>query len=130
MALSIPEGFAFVARGDRSRREAATELLARAEEQGVDPTLIRSTTDGYYIPEELLTKDEQSAAAAIADAVNAREANVTRSTAEATAVAEAEGDDRPALNAKKADWVDFAKTQGYDESEELTKDELIERYGG
>jgi len=40
------------------------------------------------------------------------------------------GDDTepPANFDRKAEWVDYAKTQGYDESEGFTKDELRERY--
>lgn len=41
----------------------------------------------------------------------------------------ADGDDRPTASATKADWVAYATTQGYDESEGLTKDQLVERYG-
>jgi hypothetical protein len=38
--------------------------------------------------------------------------------------------DRPAKSATKADWVEFAVTQGADrgEAEASTKDDLIERY--
>ncbi len=41
------------------------------------------------------------------------------------------GDDTepPAESDLKAEWVDYAKTRGYDESEGLTKGELIERHG-
>lgn len=98
MAQIIPEGYVFVARGDRTRREAATELLAAADKAGVDQTLIRVTQGGYLVPEAVApdTADESGA---------------------------------PAKNASKGDWVAYAAEQGYDESEGLTKDELIERYG-
>lgn len=38
-------------------------------------------------------------------------------------------DDKPNQSDTKGEWVDYAKTRGYDEDEGLTKDELIERYG-
>lgn len=106
MAQIIPEGYGFVARGDRTRREVATDLLARADKAGVDPTSIRVTNGGYYVPEELLSDADKAAAEP-----------------------EAEESGAPAKNAAKADWVAYASEQGYDESEGLTKDELIERYG-
>ncbi len=34
----------------------------------------------------------------------------------------------PSKSDSKSDWLDYAKTQGYDESEGFTKDELRERY--
>lgn len=45
--------------------------------------------------------------------------------------AEEAGDDRPAGNASKADWVAYAVTQGADpdEAEGLSRDELREQYG-
>lgn len=42
---------------------------------------------------------------------------------------ELENAGKPNVSDTKGDWVDYAKTQGYDEDEGLTKDELIERYG-
>lgn len=44
-------------------------------------------------------------------------------------VAGATAPEPPAQSDLKSDWVTFAKSQGYDEAEGLTKDELIERYG-
>lgn len=38
-------------------------------------------------------------------------------------------DPTPNVSDSKADWVAYATTQGYDDTEGLTKDELIERYG-
>lgn len=101
MAQIIPEGFAFVARGDRTRREAASELLAQADKAGVDRQQIRVTNGGYYVPEELVGDSKSD-----------------------------DSDSAPAKTASKGDWVAYAAEQGYDESEGLTKDELIERYGG
>lgn len=37
--------------------------------------------------------------------------------------------ERPNDSDTKADWVDYAVTQGYDTSEDLTKNQLIEQYG-
>lgn len=38
-------------------------------------------------------------------------------------------DEKPAQSDRKDVWVAYAITQGYDDAEGLTKDELIERYG-
>lgn len=42
------------------------------------------------------------------------------------------GDDTPNVSDKKQAWIDYAVTQGLDEDEasSLTKDELVERFGG
>ncbi|WP_060880622.1 hypothetical protein [Streptomyces scabiei] len=52
-----------------------------------------------------------------------------------TAPTQAPADKRPAKNAVKDEWVAYARTQAKDSDEEamidgLTKDELIELYGG
>lgn len=53
-------------------------------------------------------------------------------TVDETASAPAETVETPAHNASKADWVTFAVLQGADEDEAaaLTKQELIDTYGG
>lgn len=40
-------------------------------------------------------------------------------------------DDRPAVNDRKAAWVDYAVAQGADrdDAEALTKDDLVDQYG-
>lgn len=38
-------------------------------------------------------------------------------------------DETPNVSDTKDVWVDYAKTQGYDEDEGLTKQELIDQYG-
>lgn len=40
-----------------------------------------------------------------------------------------ETDEPPAVSDVKAEWVAYAVSRGYDESEGLTKAELVERYG-
>lgn len=108
MAKLIPEGFGFAARAEgQTRREAARYWLAKAEKAGLDPQqAVFVTQGGYHVDERLL---EDGGASADADGNDEGKA--------------------PAESASKGDWVDFAKTQGYDESEGLTKAELIERYG-
>lgn len=41
----------------------------------------------------------------------------------------ADATEKPNVSDVKSDWVDYAKKQGYDPDEGLTKQELIDRYG-
>lgn len=98
MAQIIPEGYVFVARGDRTRREAATELLAAADKAGVDQTLIRVTQGGYLVPEAVAPDSVEEGA--------------------------------PSQSDNKQAWFDYAVSQGHEgEYDDVTKAELIERYG-
>lgn len=41
--------------------EKSRELLERAEEAGIDPALVRTTSDGYIVPKELAGDDGETA---------------------------------------------------------------------
>lgn len=46
----------------RGRSQAkALELLAAAEEAGIDPRLVRTTSTGYLVPEELVSQEADEA---------------------------------------------------------------------
>lgn len=119
----IPEGHAFV---EPRNPDTARALLEAAESLDLEAGVVRTQQGGYIAPTEVVEKYQ----ATVGD--DAGEVTTSEQLAEAQAAeaktAEA-GDDVPAKSASKGDWVAYAASQGYDESEGLTKDELIERYG-
>lgn len=110
----IPEGHAFVEPRDV---ETARGLIAAAEGLGIDPAVVKTQQGGYLAPTEVVEAWEGGDDTVVTTADDLETAN------------EETGDERPAKTADKGTWVDYAKTQGYDESEELTKSQLIERFG-
>jgi hypothetical protein len=112
----IPEGHAFVEPRDV---ETARGLIAAAESIGVDPAVVRTQASGYLAPIEV---------------VEAWEGGDDTVVTTADDVASETGGDEtpdgpPAKSASKGDWVEYAVGQGYDESEDLSKSQLIERFG-
>lgn len=108
----IPEGHAFV---EPRSPETARALLDAAKELDLDASVVQTQQGGYLAPSEVVEKFQRG------DGVSVTEASDSEPAEESEA--------RPAVSASKGEWVAFAKTQDYDESEGLTKDELIERYG-
>jgi len=112
----IPEGHAFVEPRDV---ETARGLIAAAESLDIDPAVVKTQQGGYLAPVEVVEAWE-----------GGDDTVVTTADDLATGGADGEeGDERPSKSSDKQSWVDFAKTQGYDEAEDLTKSQLIERYG-
>lgn len=150
MGTQIKEGEALVV--GRGRRETAIALLKAADDTGHPVESVRTVMDGFLVPAEVADAYEEAvaekerqevrrfqeqsaeeAAAGIDDAGEAAEqpAETGEETVGSTGITETEAETVkvPAKSADKPTWVEFAKTQGYDESEDLTKDQLIERYG-
>lgn len=110
----IPEGQAFVEPRDV---ETARGLIAAAESLDLDPAVVRTQAGGYLAPVEVVEAWEGGSDTVV-------------TTADDLAAAEpAEQDGPPAKSASKGDWLDYAKSQGFDESEDLSKSQLIERFG-
>ena len=123
----IPEGQAFVEPRDV---ETARGLIAAAEALEVDPALVRTQQGGYLAPVDVVTKWQEDGE--LGDDVSVTEAPKPTAPDEPALQSTDDGDaapEAPAKSASKGDWVEYATTQGYDESEGLTQAQLIERYG-
>jgi hypothetical protein len=136
----IPEGDAFV---EPRNLDTVRGLLDAAAALDLDSSVIRTQSGGYLAPADVVAKWQDDGG----------EATVTKSgesrpeplTAEQSTETQADGSqtlieapdpgsetasaEAPAKSASKGDWEAYAQTQGYDSAEELTKAELIERYG-
>lgn len=118
--MPIPEGHAFVAGRSRDR---ARLLLDAAAELGLTATVVRTQVDGYIVPSEVADLVANAAAGEAADEV---EVVIEPDSAPAE-----QGATQPAKNGSKAAWAEWAAaTQGYDPEEDLSRDALIDRYGG
>jgi len=113
MAVEIPEGFGVY--GPRGR-ETAQKVLAATEEAGRDPREVKTHPSGFVAHKSVIE--------ALGGKVepDGTEENGDGETGDGEAKA-------PAQSASKDEWVTFAKANGYDESEDLTKAQLIERFG-
>lgn len=115
---------------EESVAEKDRQEVRRFEEDAEQPTNVRQSdtepvTDSEIANVGLENSGDTTAEAAVASREQVDAAGESGSS-------EDEGDkgaEVPAKSADKPTWVDYAKTQGYDESEGLTKDQLIERYG-
>lgn len=128
--------------GPRSK-ENARRLLALADELDIDQRLIRTTSGGYLIPDEI-------EAALVAEAVEAQEAAEAEAEAESAEVADSEiaedvqeaqaqeevqedvheaepvpAPERPAGNASRDAWATYAASTGVTFPEEATRGEII-----
>ncbi len=116
MMTDTPEGFGFYA--GRSTTNARA-ILAAADKVGVDRREVYGDQNGYYAPDAVIAELEKS---------------LTGGKAEAEPVVEEQAPEQesvpaPAKNASKAKWSEWAaQTQGYDPAEDLSRDDLIERY--
>lgn len=118
----IPEGEAFV---EPISGETARGLLAAAEELGLGPEAVRTQQGGFLAPAEVVEKWQEGDTG---DAEITTRQDVETAAAEENAEA-GKANEAPAASASKADWVAYAEANGYDASEDLTKAQLIERYG-
>lgn len=115
---NIPDGHGVIA--GRGRTNARIALHA-ANLAGVDPALVRTTQDGYLVPEAVLDFHEQ-ARAEIDSTVGAAVENADTT--------ETDENKAPAKTDAKGVWEAWAtKNHGYDTAEGLTKAQLIERFG-
>lgn len=91
--------------------DAATLLLAAAEDLGVDVAEVRTTSDSFLVPQEVADK-----------------AGLKYETDDEAEAASDAG--KPGKSASKAKWVEYAVSQGMDEAdaEAATKDDLIAQY--
>lgn len=114
MAVVIPEGFGVY--GPRGR-DNARAVLDKTAELDRDPSEVKVHPSGYVVHKDVIV--------ALGGKVEAdgTEGEGTTESEESTEV------EAPAQSADKDTWVAYAKTQGYDESEDLTKAKLIERFG-
>lgn len=143
-SVAAPEGYEAVP--GRSH-EKAVALLAAARNIGVDPALVRTVPgrDEYHVPEEVAkeylkspvkTEDEGPKPSAEPWAPNG---DIVAGQSEAAKAGDGSenpptGEDalvkKPSKTAAKGEWVEYAKTKGYDPGEkDLTTKELIEKYG-
>lgn len=60
MAVELEPGEGFV---PGLAPETARLLLAKAEEQGLDPRVVRTTSEGFVVPGSLIEDDDKEAAA-------------------------------------------------------------------
>lgn len=97
--------------GPRSR-EHARLLLDAADKVGVDQHLIRTTTGGYLVPQEVL------------DYLNDLPKEGEEVDAPEEAKPEAKG--RPNVNESKADWLAYGQSIGLDVTDETSKADIIE----
>ena len=132
MTVEIPEGFGVY--GPRGK-ETARKVLDATEEAGRDPREVKVHPSGFVVHKSVIEalggKVEPDGTEENGDET-ADGLTDTEKEADKQAAESRDGEDEskaPAKSASKEDWVTFAKTQGYDESEDLTKDKLIERFG-
>lgn len=145
MASSVvaPEGYEAIP--GRSH-EKAVALLAAARSIGVDPTLVRviAGRDEYHVPKEVAEEylkdpvapeDEGPKPSAEPWAPNG---DIVAGQVQAAKDGDGSenpptGEDaqvkKPSKTASKGEWVEYARTKGYDPEEGLTTKELIEKYG-
>lgn len=154
--MNIPEGYGLIA---GRTQQNAIDALAATEKAGLDPTLVQTVAEGYLVPEAALDHLEQDAleeaptvppAESTADTLDFVEteglgespddlavpdpgvAETTHDldlTPEPEAPAELEEPPVSGAGSSTKAWEAYAKTKGYDESEEkLDRAALIERY--
>lgn len=135
-------------------RNAARALLKIAEELELDPGVIVYTIKGFVVPTEVADRyegplttnrieDIPVSAPVTVDTTIEGEEGIIKESTEAheptdpgifnrepfTSTAGETTAEAPAKNGKTEDWVAWAELHGYDKSEDLTRDELIAKYG-
>lgn len=123
--MTMPDGYGAVINPPGTRR--TEEVLAAAAKAGFKGSDIIVTYDGYYVPLAVLDEIENARGS---DEPDDTEAEVEETEAEQTQTAADEEEPAPPKNGSTKAWSEWAaKNRGYDPEENLTRDELIERYG-
>lgn len=148
-SISTPEGFAHI---DGRSGERAKRLLEVADELGVSRDLVRTTSFGYVVPTEVAQAYGDAPTAPLVPESSSELDSTETTKTEADGESSTEGETNEAGESEKSEeteseekqpeppragagsstqaWADWATANhGYDQAEELSRDELIAKYG-
>lgn len=117
--------------------EAEAEVESDGKQPADDEARAAAARNGVATPDpDPVTSDAKVESEVVDPAVTTPDAGGTPAGGEATAETGAENAgavdgsvEEPKKSGSTAAWVEFAQTKGYDESEGLSRDELVARYG-